>query len=75
MCIIGGFKWANNLQYSNVNNSINNSHFTKPHTYLHQHLKDYSFGPKKIAQAWDPNKYNINYIFNYITIFLNISDM
>ncbi len=30
MCIIGGFKWANNLQYSSVNNSLNNSHFTSP---------------------------------------------
>ncbi len=34
ICIIGGFKLANDLQYSIVNNSFNDCHFNKPHTYL-----------------------------------------
>ncbi len=35
------------------------------HTCIQQ-LKDYNFGIKNFALAWDPNKYNFNYIFHYV---------
>ncbi len=66
MCIIDGFKWVNNLQYSSVNDSLNKGHFTKPHTYLCSASEGPQLWCKKFAQAWDPNKYNFNHIFHYV---------
>ncbi len=54
MCIIDGFESASNLQYSSVNNSLNNSHFTKPHTYLCSALKGLQLWCKKICTGLRP---------------------
>ncbi len=62
MCIIDGFKWANYLQYSNVNNSLKNSHFTKPHTYLCSAPMGLQLWCKNFLHRQDPNKYNIFFI-------------